>query len=79
MNEFEADKYVVDHSPQHGKHLIEGLKKLSKDNLSNLNPHPFYVFMTYTHPPVLERIRVLRDLSSSDSETSALVQGSSSS
>ena len=32
------------------------LKKLSRDNLANLTPHPLHVFLTYSHPPVLARI-----------------------
>jgi len=39
--------------------LIAALKKLSVDNLSNLTPHPFKVFLSYSHPPVLDRIRRL--------------------
>ena len=39
--------------------LVSALKKLSKDNLSNLTPHPFYVFLNYTHPPVVKRIEAL--------------------
>jgi len=39
--------------------LADGLKRLSKDNLSNLTPHPFYVFLNYSHPPVLQRVRAL--------------------
>jgi STE24 endopeptidase len=39
--------------------LASGLKRLSKDNLSNLTPHPFYVFLEYSHPPMLERVRSL--------------------
>jgi STE24 endopeptidase len=35
--------------------MIDSLKKLSRDNLSNLTPHPFYVFLHYTHPPLLQR------------------------
>jgi len=35
-------------------------EKLSVDNLSNLTPHPFTVFLTYSHPPVLERIRAIK-------------------
>lgn len=40
--------------------LITSLKKLSKNNLSNLTPHPAYVFMNYSHPPLIERIRNLK-------------------
>lgn len=40
--------------------LISGLKKLSRENLSNLTPHPLYVFLRYSHPPVLARIDAIR-------------------
>jgi STE24 endopeptidase len=40
--------------------MIAALKKLSKDNLSNLQPHPFYVFLHYSHPPLLDRIKTLQ-------------------
>lgn len=56
-HEFEADRYAADTSDSNA--LIEGLKKLSVHNLSNLTPHPFYVFLHYSHPPVLERIRAI--------------------
>jgi STE24 endopeptidase len=36
------------------------LKKLSRNNLSNLTPHPFYVFLNYTHPPLLQRTRAIQ-------------------
>ncbi len=58
-NEFEADAYAAEVT-ERADSLISGLKKLSKDNLSNLTPHPFYVFLNYSHPPVLQRIMVLR-------------------
>ncbi len=58
--EYEADAYarVTTGGPQE---LILALKKLSVDNLSNLNPHPWKVFLEYSHPPVLQRIRALRE------------------
>lgn len=40
--------------------LINALKNLSKNSLSNLTPHPAYVFMHYSHPPLIERIRNLK-------------------
>jgi STE24 endopeptidase len=40
--------------------MITALKKLSVDNLSNLTPHPLKVFLSYSHPPVLERIKAIR-------------------
>lgn len=39
--------------------LINALKKLSSDNLSNLTPHPAYVFFHYSHPPLLSRLKAL--------------------
>lgn len=58
-HEFEADAYAAAHTGN-PEALAEALRKLSRDNLSNLTPHPFYVFLNYTHPPVIERIRALR-------------------
>jgi STE24 endopeptidase len=57
-NEYEADKYASDTTGK-PEELISALKKLSVNNLSNLTPHPFYVFLNYSHPPVLQRIRTL--------------------
>ncbi|MED6300233.1 MAG: M48 family metallopeptidase [Verrucomicrobiota bacterium] len=61
-NEFEADAYAANVT-RNADSLITALKKLSADNLSNLTPHPFYVFMHYSHPPVSERIVELRKIS----------------
>ena len=58
-NEFSADKYSAE-TAEMPKSLISGLKKLSKENLSNLTPHWLNVFLNYSHPPVLDRIRVLK-------------------
>jgi STE24 endopeptidase len=58
-NEYQADSYAREHY-QAGQ-LISSLKKLSKNNLSNLTPHPLYVFFHYSHPPLLQRIRALKD------------------
>ena len=60
-NEYEAERFAAE-TIQHPQHLIEALKKLYAGNLSNLMPHPFYVFLNYSHPPLLQRMRaILRD------------------
>jgi STE24 endopeptidase len=56
-NEYEADKFAA--TTYNGKSLQEALKKLSIDNLSNLTPHPAYVFVHYSHPPLVERLKAL--------------------
>lgn len=53
--EFEADAYAAEVTGK-PEALISGLKKLSKDNLANLTPHPFYIALRYSHPPMLDRI-----------------------
>ncbi len=59
--EKEADRFSCEltHSPDG---MIRALVKLSKDNLSNLHPHPLYVVFHYSHPPVLERISIIAGL-----------------
>ena len=56
-NEFEADAYAV--NTYKGEPLIKALKKLSSDHLSNLTPHPAYVFVHYSHPSLLQRITAM--------------------
>lgn len=56
-NEFEADAYARDTFD--GTALSNALKKLSVDNLSDLYPHPAYVFFHYSHPPLLKRLSAL--------------------
>ncbi len=56
-NEFEADAYAK--QTYSGKALGDALKKLSVDSLSNLYPHPAYVFFHYSHPPLLQRLKAI--------------------
>ena len=56
-NEYEADDYA--RTTYNGEALSNALKKLSTDNLSNLTPHPAYVFFYYSHPPLLARLRAM--------------------
>ncbi|MEQ9006687.1 MAG: M48 family metallopeptidase, partial [Ekhidna sp.] len=56
-NEYEADAYAKE--TYDGTPLITGLKKMSADHLSNLTPHPAFVFVHYSHPPLKERVKAL--------------------
>ena len=56
-NEYEADAYAK--KTYDGKPLQDALKKLSVDNLSNLQPHPWYEFFYYSHPTLLKRLKAL--------------------
>lgn len=64
-NEFAADRFARETTGQ-GETLVKALKKLAGDNLANLTPHPFYVFLHYSHPPLMQRIAALR---ASDSQS----------
>jgi STE24 endopeptidase len=57
-NEYEADAFAARHDD--GSALAEALKKLSVKNLSNLRPHPAYVFVHYSHPTLLQRLDALK-------------------
>ena len=57
--EYQADNYAK--NTYKAEPLITSLKKLSKNSLSNLTPHKAYVFMHYSHPTLLERVKNLRD------------------
>ena len=61
-HEYEADDHVVK-TCKDPESMIVALKKLSVENLSNLTPHPLKVFLSYSHPPVLERIKSIRQVS----------------
>jgi len=54
-NEFQADGYALETTRNH-EALVSMLKGLAASNLSHLTPHPFTVFLSYSHPPVLQRI-----------------------
>ncbi len=62
-HEFEADAFAAE-TTRAPSEMIAALKKLSVDNLANLTPHPLKVFLEYSHPPVLERIKALRTFES---------------
>jgi len=56
-NEFSADRFVKENYDP--AYLSSALKKLSVRNLSNMLPHPTYVFFHYSHPPLLQRLEKL--------------------
>jgi len=58
-NEYAADRYAKEQYEV--KELISALKKLSSNNLSNLTPHPTFVFFHYSHPTLLQRIKALEE------------------
>jgi STE24 endopeptidase len=64
-HEYEADSYAITtyRKPQA---MVNALKKLSVDNMSNLYPHKFKVFLEYSHPPILERIKAINRTVSSE-------------
>jgi STE24 endopeptidase len=55
--EFQADAFAKKHYS--AASLVNALVKLSVKNLSNLTPHPLYVFFHYSHPPIIDRKKAL--------------------
>jgi len=60
-NEYVADRFAVD-TIDNPRSLIDALKKLYTTNLSNMTPHPFYVFLNYSHPPLLQRVQYIQNI-----------------
>ncbi len=56
-NEYQADAFAAENFS--ATELASALKKLSVKNLSNLKPHPLYVFFHYSHPTLLQRLKAL--------------------
>lgn len=56
-NEYQADRFAAQTADPAS--FANALKILSANNLSNLMPHPFYVFLNYSHPPLLQRVRAI--------------------
>ena len=61
-NEYEADKYSYD-TTNNRQALVSMLIGLSANNLSHLTPHPLKVFLSYSHPPVVDRIKAVNQYS----------------
>ncbi|MBI4187884.1 MAG: M48 family metallopeptidase [Chloroflexi bacterium] len=60
-HEYEADRFAAE-TVDEPLSLSEALRKLATTNLSNLTPHPFYVFLNYSHPPLRERIQAIEEV-----------------
>jgi STE24 endopeptidase len=61
QHEYAADAYAV-HTTDDSTALAAALKKLAAHNLANLTPHPFYVFLHYSHPPMWQRLQAIQRL-----------------
>ena len=57
--EYEADRFATQ-TVDKPLSLVKALKKLSAENLTNLTPHPFYVFLNFSHPTLLQRIQAIQ-------------------
>jgi STE24 endopeptidase len=66
-DEREADRFASDLTARPDA-MASALVKLSRENLSNLHPHPWYAAFYYSHPPVVERVRELKDQASLQTE-----------
>jgi STE24 endopeptidase len=64
-NEYTADRFSA--QVYKAKHLQSALKKLSVDSLSNLTPHPLYVFFNYSHPTLLQRLKFIEKIKQNES------------
>jgi len=57
-NEYAADRFAA-HTTRSPQDMIAALLRLARDNFSHLTPHPLWIWLTYSHPPLLERIQAL--------------------
>ena len=60
-NEYEADRFAAETTGL-AQELAQGLKRLSAESLANLTPHPLYVTLHHSHPPLRERVAALTRL-----------------
>ncbi|MBL7115945.1 MAG: M48 family metallopeptidase [Kiritimatiellae bacterium] len=67
-HEYEADAFAG-RTTKKPQAMINALKKLTVDNLGNLTPHPFKVWLSYSHPPVLQRISAIRKADTEQQQT----------
>ena len=64
-HEYEADRFAATTIDEPNS-LVDALKRLHATNLSNLTPHPFYVFLNYSHPTLLQRVQTIQGIRSTE-------------
>jgi STE24 endopeptidase len=69
-NEYQADQWAVETTTSKNN-LISGLKKLAAENLANLSPHPAFVMLNYSHPPLFNRVASISSLLCCQKESEA--------
>lgn len=69
-NESEADRFAAETTAR-PTDMVDALKKLAATNLSNLTPHPFYVFLNYSHPPLGERVKAIQKVGTNTQRASS--------
>jgi STE24 endopeptidase len=57
-HEYQADRFAAETTGE-PEAMVSALRRIAADSLSNLTPHPFYVFLNASHPPLLQRVRAI--------------------
>jgi STE24 endopeptidase len=65
--EWQADRFACQLTGRPAD-LAEALVKLARENLAALHPHPLYVRLRFSHPPIVERVAALQKLARASAE-----------